>query len=77
MKTCWGIQWQSNNSLNGETKHFLWNGLYPLVFYTRKEARKYIQQRYTFIKERPDLQQEPHGWKMPQAKQVKVELIEI
>lgn len=53
---------------------FLWDRGYPLLFTTRSEARRYICERYGYIKTRPDLQAEPHGWKMPVPVRVAVEL---
>lgn len=74
----WGIQWHSQNSLDGDSKFFIWNSpTEPILFLTRKEAREYVKQKFSYIKERPDLQREPHGWKTPQVKRVKVELTEV
>ena len=69
----WGVEWHSVNRLDGETRYIIWNSGKPLFFLTRKEAREYIKKEYGYFKDQPDLQAEPHGWKMPQA--VKVEVI--
>lgn len=36
-----------------------------LLFRTRSEAREWIEKEYGYLRTRPDLQAEPHGWKMP------------
>jgi len=68
----WGVEWHSVNRLDGDTRHIMWDQGKPLFFHTRREARAYIQERYGYIKEREDLQREPHGWRMPQAVPVEV-----
>jgi hypothetical protein len=69
----WGVEWHSVSKLDGDRKYILWLAGKPLFFLTRKEAREWIKLNYDFIAKRPDLQSEPHGWKMPRA--VKVEVI--
>ena len=69
----WAVQWRSKNRLNGEAKHFMWNGTTPHLFATRREARAWIEREYGYIRSRPDLRSEPHGWRMP--KSVKVEVV--
>lgn len=78
MRNKWGILWRSNNKLDGKREYFLWDhypnrASVPIVFRTREQARKYISINYGYIKNRPDLQQEPHGWKMPMP--VKVHIV--
>ena len=43
---------------------------------TRREAREWIKKHYGYISERPDLQIEPHGWKMPVPVKVRVVLVD-
>jgi len=76
MKNKWGIQWHSECRLDGVTKEFLWDNGTPLVFRTREDARYYIRNEYGYIKTRPDLRAEPHGWRMPKAVKVRVKLEE-
>lgn len=70
----WAILWHSRNRLDGLSEHFLWNGAGPILFRTREDARAYIRTLYGYIKDRPDLRSEPHGWRLPRAVKVRVEL---
>lgn len=72
MITRWAVQWHSVNKLDGERRDLI--GGLDRLFKTRKEARQYIKERYGFIQEREDLRIEPHGWKMPVAVKVVVEI---
>ena len=73
--TIWAAQWQSYNRLDGDVKHILSENYLPMLFRTRKEAREYIREIYGYIAKRPDLQDEPHGWRMPRAIKVKLEAL--
>lgn len=77
MSNRWGILWRSDNKLDGKQEHFLWDrypnrASVPLVFSTREQARAHIRIKYGYIKNRPDLQKEPHGWKMPIPVRVRI-----
>ncbi len=63
----WAAQWHSKNKLDGEVKHICYENCLPALFRTRKECRAWIKETYGYIAGRPDLQDEPHGWRMPQA----------
>ena len=70
----WGIQWRSENKLDGRQEHLMWDyGVTPLLFKTRREARKFCKARYGYIKDRPDLRVEPHGWKSARVVRVRVD----
>ena len=43
-----------------------------LSFKTRKDAEGFIKDRFGYIKTRPDLRAEPHGWKMPKPVKIKI-----
>lgn len=73
--TLWAAQWHSRNKTEGDKKHICYENCMPVIFRTRAEARKWIELRYGFIKTRPDLKQEPHGWRLPRA--IKVGIIEL
>jgi len=45
----------------------------PALFRTRRECRDYIKEKYGYIKNREDLREEPHGWRLPRP--VKVEIV--
>ncbi len=70
----WAAEWHSKNSLDGE-KRFIINDTdcLPALFRTRQQCRDFIQATHGYIADRPDLQAEPHGWRIPQA--VKVEVV--
>jgi hypothetical protein len=70
----WAAQWHSRTRMDGELKHFLYEDGIPVLFKTRREAREYINQRYGYIRDRIDLRQEPHGWRIPTALKVTLEL---
>jgi hypothetical protein len=71
----WGVEWHSRNRVDGETRSLIWDlrddGKYHL-FRTRRECREFIEERYGYIKTRPDLRIEPHGWRLPRAVRVRV-----
>ena len=82
MKTkLWGVLWISENKLDGVTRHLvlscckpvLFTTRAPVLFTTRAQARRYIEENYGYIRKRPDLRREPHGWKMPVPVKVTVE----
>jgi len=68
----WGALWRSNNILDGKKAHIIYDNLLPALFGTRHECREFIRRRYGYIADRPDLQDEPHGWKMPIPVKVKI-----
>ena len=63
----WGIKWRSASKLNGVTEHIVSLNLLPVLFKTRKQARRHIEDRFGYMRNRPDLRCEPHGWKIPVA----------
>jgi hypothetical protein len=75
MKYYWGVKWRSDNKLDGKQEYLLSYDCLPLLFLTRDDAREYIWEKYNYIKTRKDLQEEPHGWKMPIP--VKVKVVEV
>lgn len=71
----WGVLWKSKNKLNGVSQHICRDdNCVPALFNTRKEARKFIDLHYGYIRTRIDLQHEPHGWRIPKAVKVKVDV---
>jgi len=70
----WGILWRSNNWLDGETEHLIFDpetGL-PRLFRVREKARQYARDHYGYIRKRKDLHDEPHGWKYPTVVRVDI-----
>ena len=74
MVNLWAAEWHSNNLVDGDRRHIInSNDCLPALFITRRECRAFIKEKYGYIADRPDLQKEPYGWRIPQA--VKVEII--
>lgn len=70
--TLWAGLWRSECKLDGRREHILYENCLPALFRTRQKCRDYIKERYGYIEERSDLQEEPHGWMMPIPIKVKV-----
>ena len=62
----WGLLWQSRTQRGVYREHLMFQDGRFLMFQDRKHARAYAAEKYGYIKRRPDLRCEPHGWKMPQ-----------
>lgn len=79
MTRLWAPEWHSVNRLDGDTRYLMWRpapgGPLPALFRTRRECRAYIEATLGYIRERPDLRAEPHGWCMPQPVRVTVERV--
>ncbi|KKN76881.1 hypothetical protein LCGC14_0365320 [marine sediment metagenome] len=73
MTNLWAAEWRSKNIQDGESRHILYDNCLPALFRTRRECREYIKARYGYIAHCPDLQTEPHGWKVPKA--IKVDIL--
>lgn len=80
-KDGWALKWRQKNMLDGKREHLMlkhfpsigFNGLFD----TRQEARDFRDANYGYIKRRPDLLAEPHGWKMPQVVKARLILEEV
>ena len=70
----WGILWRSENKLDGKTERLRYRSGNSgwLVFETRQKARDAIEEHWGYLRTRPDLRAEPHGWKMPKAVKIKI-----
>jgi hypothetical protein len=73
--TRWVPRWHSASG-----KHLmLWESATPgqmLMFRTRRACREWITDRYGYIREREDLRKPPHGWHLPKAVKVFVQVHE-
>lgn len=68
----WGLLWRSKNKLDGLCEHLIYTQeCCPKFFTTRKSAQRYAKELYGYIKERKDLRQEPHGWRMLRPVKIK------
>jgi hypothetical protein len=72
----WAVLWHSENKLNGKTVYFISNEGEWMLFRTRQQAREWNEKEHGFIKGRPDLRGEPHGWRMPKIVRVVVTVTE-
>lgn len=70
----WAGLWRSENRIDGKSEHLLCSGCLPILFSSRRQAREHIDALYGYIRKRPDLKAEPHGWKMPIPVRVKIEI---
>jgi hypothetical protein len=72
--TLWAAKWRSSNKLDGRRQHLiLWGWSEGVaLFTTRAACREWIEQRYGYIRHRPDLRAEPHGWRIPQPVRVSI-----
>jgi hypothetical protein len=77
MSSLWGAKWISDCRLDGHCEHLLYENLLPALFKTRREARAFIEKKYGYIRHRPDLRREPHGWRMPQPVRVTVAMADL
>lgn len=77
MQTRWGIEWYSNNSLDGGRRHIVWKYGMPLLFFSKKEAAQFIRKEYGYIAKRQDLRREPHGWRVPHPILVNVTIAKV
>jgi len=77
MTNLWAAEWRSKNLLDGERRHIIYKDLLPALFRTRRECRSFIKERYGYIANRPDLRNEPHGWRTPQAVKVKLSIVTL
>lgn len=71
--TRWGLMWRSFNQIECLTLALMFDDGLPLLFKTRAEARAFANKEYGYIRERKDLQTEPHGWKVPLPIRVRIE----
>lgn len=72
----WGIIWRERRGCGPVVESLLVGDpeRWPLIFRTRREARAFIQHRYGYIARRPDLRGPGWGWRMPQARRVRISI---
>ena len=86
----WAIKWRSNCHIDGRREHLMGRygcgiraapdhlaGYTKMAFKTRQSAREFITENYGYIRTRPDLRREPHGWKIPIPVRVIVTVTEL
>jgi hypothetical protein len=71
----WAVEWYARNQRDGVTSYVLWKEpTVPALFLTRQAARAWIERQYGYIRHRRDLRTEPHGWRLPRAIRVDVDI---
>lgn len=64
----WALLWRSTGG-----QHLLRGGdCNVMLFRTRQQARDHRDEKYGYIRDRPDLRRAPHGWKLPKVLRVTV-----
>jgi hypothetical protein len=66
----WAVKWNGAFHFDGAFSSEF--GSRPLLFNTRAKARKYIENKWGYIRTREDLRRPPHSWRMPIAVRVEV-----
>lgn len=66
----WAILWRSGK--RNKSTHLINVDCDVLLFNTRKEARKFNEENFGYIKGRSDLKGSPHFWKFPSVVRVQV-----
>ena len=66
----WAVVWRSESKLDGKREHFMFTEGRVALFRSRRLARETMQKEWGYIKDRPDLRAEPHGWKLPTVRRV-------
>ena len=73
----WGIKWNLKNKLDGVTGYFMFSDYKILQFFTKREAKQWVKENYSYIATRKDLRQEPFGWRMPKVIKIKITISEV
>ena len=76
-RLAWAVLIRRQNRLDGYVASFEGTPDHPsrvLLFHTRREARAHIETRYGYLRQRPDLRREPHGWLAPIPIRVSIEV---
>lgn len=68
----WAIVERRDNRLDGPASWIHFQNLEPKLFRSRESARLYVKERFGYLKSRPDLFAEPHGWRMPKVVRVTI-----
>jgi len=69
----WGLFWwcpkkalaRNKPGATYHSEHLAFEDGKPMLFKTRSEARKFAQEKYDYTKNRKDLRDYPHYWRMP------------
>ena len=77
-REAWAVKWRSVNLLDGLWEHFIFHPVgFVALYNTRREAIAARDSEFGYIRNRPDLREEPHGWKLPSIVRVSVLVTEL
>lgn len=68
----WGIEWRNDSAFTGRRRQYLVWEHDVRLYRTRQACREFIEERFGYIRKRPDLKAKPHGWRIPRAVRVEV-----
>ena len=68
----WGILWRRKNKDDGIRDHLIYEDRIPKLFVTRTAAKAFIDEKYGYLRNRPDLRAEPFGYRMPKPVRVAI-----
>jgi hypothetical protein len=66
----WCILWSpgKKNKMTGD--HIIFKDCIPKMFTSKKDCKKWIDQEYSYIKERKDLRAAPYYWRLPKPARI-------
>lgn len=76
----WAILHRSDNRLDGHREWLEGDAKHAtrtLLFPSRAAARGHVADKHGYLRNRPDLREEPHGWHMPRPVQVRLTITAI
>ena len=68
----WCVLWDSRHE-----QHLMFDGPKPLAFKTKKQCKKFIDEKWGYIKNRPDLKTAPYYWRLPKPVRIRIEYNQI
>lgn len=68
----WPYRWAAISPWTGD---ICFENCVPKLFRTRKEALEWTEQKYGYIRSRPDLLGAPHKWRIRKPVKVKIEVV--
>jgi len=72
MKKIWGVLWIQKGSIDGDCESLVYKDCKPVMFSTKRECKKFIDETYKFITARKDLRRYPHGWRLPKPVKLRI-----
>jgi hypothetical protein len=74
----WAVKWRQKGGIDGDRSYLMGSfNIGAMLFQTRSEARQYIKENWSYIRDRKDLRTYPHGWRMPVPVKVSIDIQEL